>query len=180
MKKWWHRMTKWLIYYAVVIVAVCLAVRIYDEQVKFTVVSLLPLMTIGWSLYMAIAVRSGNNADEAFGTLRYTKIGGHGTFLIRSPAEFDTVWDRLLEFIYLVITPLPAPFIYFFSTNVKAIASGILFILPFAIILLINIALIPTTVKRIKAEREQIEKRQEQLERELEEQKRREELGEWK
>ena len=180
MKQWWHRMVKWLIYDAVVVFAVCLAVRLFDEQKKFTMVSLVPLMTIGWSLYMSIAVRSGNNADEALGTLKYTKIGGHGTFLMRSPAEFDTVRDRLLEFIYLAITPLPAPFIYFFSNEVKAAVSGILFVLPFAIVLLISIAHIPSGIKRARAEREEIERRQEQLERELEEQKKREELGEWK
>ena len=177
MKQWWRRMVKYLIYYAVVILTVCLAVRFFDDHMKFTLASLVPLMTVGWSLLWAIRVRNGDNIKASINSVTFTKVGGHATFMAKHPSKFDTVWDRLFEFIYLVITPLPIPFIYFFSDNIKITVSAILFFSPLALMLLILIIFLPIQLKR---EREQHQKKYEQRLRDLEEQKQREEMGDWK
>lgn len=171
-----RRTKKWLIYDATVLAASFIAAALLYKHVNTTPYSLMPLATIVLIALWAFGARKYENMERSIYSAKFSKRGGQRSFRLRPPSAFDTKWDRIEEFFYLIALPLPIPFALFFDDRVKMTAAGVFFCLP----LVFPVVTFPIFIKEMIDLKNKVRQEREMRERELEEQKRREEMGEWK
>ena len=163
---------KFLIYYATVVAATLLAAVFLNGYVRMNIFSLIPMIDIVVIALYALRTRKYENLQSSLRSLKFSKRGGDSHFQMNAPAVYDTTFDRLEELVYLVCVPLPLPFVFFFSDNIKLIASAIALCLPFVI----PLVWLPLFIRQLQESKREHEQRR----KELEEQKKREEMGQWK
>lgn len=170
------RVKKWLIYDVAVILTGAVAALILNDHICVDVYSLVPAGTAIALWLLALGARKFENWEASLISFKFSKRDGQKNIQFKSPSAFDTTWDKIEEFFYLVAAPWPIPFIFLFDHSTKLTASGIFFGLP----LLFPLLTLPIHIKFVLDAKREFEQEKAQMERELKEQQRREEMGEWK